>query len=174
MARDKEFEARMQGMIYAYNLVKEGGIEALNNDLKKRNFLKAPFNVSVKEMEAYYHNISENVYHNMITAVCYTLHDVFGFGKKRITDFMMAFNKNVMHTRDFDYMGEHYVKMEDYAIELNEKFKLGIDVERVAACAELTDQADENYRMCKIDDVLRELKRCGFEDAAVFLEKKLD
>ena len=125
-------------------------------------------------MKNFYNNVSENVYHNMITAVYFTLHDTFGFGKKRLENFMIAFNKNVMATRDFDYIGEHYVKMEDYAIEMKEKFNLDIDVERVAACSDLTDRDDENYRRCKVDSVIRELKENGFADAAEFLEKMLE
>ena len=36
MARDRFYEARMQGMIYAFNKAKEEGIEALERDMKKR------------------------------------------------------------------------------------------------------------------------------------------
>ena len=64
--------------------------------------------------------------------------------------------------------------MEDFAVELNEMYDLGIDVARVAYCQDSHDEKEENYRMCKIDRVLQELRENGFKDAAVFLEKKLD
>lgn len=171
--RDKEWEARMQGMIYAYNLVKEGGKEALELDMKRRNFLKAPMKFTTTQMQEFYHEISSNLYNNMLTAVCYTLNDNFGFGPKRIKDFKAAFDKNVENTLDLDYMGSHYVKLEDYAVELNEKFNMGIDVSRVAMSQDSYDEKDSKYGMCKVDTVLKELREGGFTDAAEFLEKKI-
>jgi len=173
MARDKEWEARMQGMIYAYNIVKEGGKEALAQDLKRRNFLRAPMKFTSKQMDEFYQAISGNVYNNMLTAVCYTLNDCFGFGPKRIKDFKAAFDNNVMCTLDLDYMGEHYVKLEDYAVELNEKFNMGIDVSRVAMCQDAYDEKDSKFKTCKVDTVIRELQDNGFSEAAEFLAKKI-
>ena len=74
---------------------------------------------------------------------------------------------------DLDYMGEHYVKMEDYAVELNEKFNMGIDVCRVAMTQETYDDKRDEFRSCKVDRVIRELRENGFADAAEFLDKKL-
>lgn len=174
MARDKEFEIRMQGMIYAYNLVKEGGIEALTTDMKRRNFLRAPMKFTAKQIKEFYSEISANLYNNMLTTVCYTLNNSFGFGAKRIRDFKNAFDNHVQYTLDLDYMGEHYVKLEDYAVELNEKFNMGIDVNRVAFCQDSHDQKEEKFRMCKVDRVIHELRENGFNEAAAFLEAKLD
>lgn len=173
MARDREFEARMQGMIYAYNLVKDGGVEALTKDMKRRNFLKAPMKFTASQIEEFYRELSTNLYNNMLTTVCYTLNNSFGFGAKRIKDFKRAFDSHVQYTLDLDYMGEHYVKLEDYAVELNEKFNMGIDVNRVAFCQDTHDEKEEKFRMCKVDRVIHELKENGFVDAAVFLENKL-
>ena len=41
MAKDKDYDLRMQGMIYALNLAKKDGIEALERDIRTRNVLKA-------------------------------------------------------------------------------------------------------------------------------------
>lgn len=174
MARDREFESRMQGMIYAYNLVKEGGIEALTKDMNRRNFLKAPMKFTAGQIEEFYSEISTNLYNNMLTAVCYTLHDCYGFGAKRIRQFKTYFDKNVGDTLDLDYMGEHYVRLEDYAVELNEKFDMGIDVNRVALCQNLQDKSDDKYRMCKVDKIINELIDAGYKDAAAFIDAKLD
>lgn len=173
MARDKEFEIRMQGMIYAYNLVKEGGIEALTTDMKRRNFLRAPMKFTAKQIKEFYSEISTNLYNNMLTTVCYTLNNSFGFGAKRIRDFKEAFDEHVKYTLDLDYMGEHYVKLEDYAVELNEKFNMGIDVSRVAISQDTYDEKDERFRTCKVDRVITELMDHGFSEAAEFLRNKL-
>lgn len=52
-------------------------------------------------------------------------------------------------------------------------YDLGIDVNRVAYCQDKHDEGNEDFRMCKIDRVLQSLCEGGFEDAAVFIERKL-
>lgn len=174
MARmDKEFEYRMQGMIYAYNVVKQGGIEALTTDLKRRNILKAPMKFTATQIKEFWDMLSANLYNNMITAVCYTLNDNFGFESKKIQSFKQEFDRNIQSALDLDYMGEHYVKLEDYAVELNEKFNMGIDVSRVSMCQDYYDKEDAKFQTCKVERVLKELRENGFEEAAEFLEKKM-
>ena len=174
MARDKLYEARIGGYIAAFQKAKKEGLEALERDIKKRNIIKADLNITEKSMDEMFGELSRNLYHNTMTAVAWTLHDVCGFGKKRIQDFKKAFDKTVQDTMDLDYMGEHYVKLEDFAIELNEKYNLGIDITRIAVCTASYDEKEPKYRMCKVDAVIRELKENNFIDAASFLEKKLD
>lgn len=174
MARkDKDYENRMAGYIAAYNIAKTEGIEALEKELRMRNVLKIDIKVPGNKMREYFEEISRNLYHNTMTAVAWTLHDIYGFGKKRIKEFKDNFDKTVQDTLDLDYLGEHYVKMEDFAHDLNAKYDLGIDCNRVAACQELHDEKDANYRMCQIDRVLEELHKNGFKEAAEFIEKKL-
>ena len=173
MARDKFYEARICGYIAAFQKAKEEGLEALERDIKKRNILKADLNLKEKDMDELFNELSRNLYTNTLTAVAWTLHTVYGFGKKRIVEFKKNFDKTVQYTLDLDYLGGHFVKLEDFAVELNEMYDLGIDVARVAYCQDNHDEGSENYRMCKIDLVLEALREGGFEDAAVFIEKKL-
>lgn len=174
MARDKYYEARMQGMIYAGNLIKKDGIEAFDREIKKRNMLRVTFNVTESQMNEMYKSFSDHIYNNMLTAGLYVLHDVYGFGKTRIKKFVEQFYKLVSDTMDLDYMGCHYVKMEDFAIELNEKFDAGIDVMKVAAAQDSFDEKSDKFHMLRAETVIKELKAAGFEDAAKFLEAKLD
>lgn len=174
MAKDKLYEARMQGILYAHGVVKKEGIEALERDIKKRNLLKLPLRITEKEIDNWFKETSSNMYNNMLTAVAYTLHNDFGFGRKRISDFKESYDKNVKYTLDLDYMGEHYVRLEDFALDMNEKYNLGIDVNRVAASQEYHDIKDEEYRKCKVDRVIKELAEAGFKEAADFISRKLD
>ena len=79
-----------------------------------------------------------------------------------------------LDTVDLDYMGQHYVKFEDFAMEMNERYDTGIDISRVAANTTVIDDSRPLFRHCHIDKVLMELKENGFKDAAQFLEMKLD
>ena len=171
---DREFYWRMQGMVYALKIAKEGGTEALEKEIRMRNFLCAPIGCPEKEVRKLYHNFSQNIYVNMLSAMMWTLHDTFGFGKTRLERLKDDFNRNTIAIMDLDYMGQHYVRLQDYAIELNKKYNLGIDVDRIASCEEVYDEKDERTRMCRIDRVLEVLRMEGYEKAAEFLERKLD
>lgn len=174
MARDKEYEVRMQGMIYALNKTKTEGVEALERDIRKRNITKIVMNVPEKEMDRIFAELGENVRNTVFTLVFTALYDVFGFREKRLKKFRDYVNKLFNDIFDLDYMGEHYVRLEDFAIEMNEKYNMGIDLRRVIVCQGLQDKEDKRYHMMKAERVIQELKAAGFEDAAKFLEAKLD
>ena len=174
MARDKFYEARMQGMIYALNKIKDGGVEELERDMRKRNLLKLPLTVKESQMDEIYETLTANIYNNMLSIALFVLHDSFQFGKSRIRKFKDAFDKLTLDTVDLDYMGQHYVKFEDFAMEINEKYDTGIDISRVAANTTVIDESRPLYRHCHVDIVLKELRENGFKDAAIFLDNKLD
>ena len=171
--RDKLYEARICGYIAAFQKAKKEGLDALEGDIKMRGILKIDLNIPEDKMREYFDELSQNLYNNTMTAVAWTLHHIYGFGKKRLKEFKENFDKTVQYTIDLDYLGGHYVKLEDFAKELNAKYDLGIDCIRVAACQDVHDEEDGNFRMCKIDLLLQSLREGGFEDAAVFIEKKL-
>ena len=171
--RDKEYEARMHGMIYALNKAKTEGIGALERDIKKRNITKIAMNIPEKEIDRVFAELGDNVRATVFTLVFMVLHDVFEFRKVRLHRFRDHFNKLFDDIFDLDYMGEHYVRLEDFAIEMNEKYDMGIDLKRVIVCQELSDSENPRYRVPRIERVIEELRNNGFEDAAVFLEKKL-
>ena len=170
---DKSFEWRMQGMIYAYNIAKKDGLEALENDIKMRNVLKAPMKFTSSQMEDFWNMLSVNMYNNMLTSVAYTLHKFFGFGKKRLKEYQDRWNEVVNGTIDLNYLGNHFVSMEDYAVELNKEYDLGIDAEVVAACQHSNDKEDKNYKNRQyLDGIINSLSMNGYYEAAEFLKNQ--
>ena len=174
MARDKEFEERMRTMIYCCNLVKEQGLEALEKDIKRRGFTRLPLNIKSSKIDELLLNIKENLKNNLVCSFLWVMHSDYGFGKKRLTELMENINKAIDFAFDLDYMGEHYVRLEDYAIEIKEKFGFDIDIDKVAAATAIFDEKDIRYHMMKAEIAIKELKAAGYEDAAKFLEAKLD
>lgn len=170
--RDKEYEARMQGMLYAANLVKRDGLEALESDIKKRGLLKTPLAYTDKQIDEFWKELSSNLYATMTCVTGMVLHDSFGFGKQRLHKFREEFLKATKISLDLDWLGQHYATLEDYAVYLNGKYDLGLDVARISVCQESHDEK-ENYRMANIDRVLSELKSNGYEEAAEFLERNI-
>lgn len=171
--QNKEFEWRMQGMLFAHKIVKEKGLDELTKEIKTRNMLKLDIWADKGEVEVFQKQLSQNLYTNMLATVMYTIHNMLGFGETRLKRLKEEFDRNVKNTFDLDWLGERYVRLEDYAIELNKRYNLGIDVARIAACQDLADEADARYRKLNTDIALRELENNGFRDAADFLRSKI-
>lgn len=166
----KEFEWRMQGMIYAYDIAKKEGIEALHKDIKSRGFFKAHLNISKKELDNFINDISHNMYVIALTSICIALNEEFGFGKQRLHRFKNKFRKVIEGTLDFDRVGQQYVSLEDYANYLNEEFEVGIDVETVKHCQNGSSTIKENTNKVNLLDIIELLNEKGFKDAAECLQ----
>lgn len=171
---DKEYQIRMEGYVAAFRFAKERGLDELEKDIKRRGFLNIPVQISKKEVDKFILQISENLTHTMRTVMLYTLHEALGFRKKRLQRINAEFDRHTEAIFNFDYLGNHYVKIEDYAIEMNKKYDLGLDVDRVAACQDTCRYEKENIRMANIDTLIARLYEKGFDDAAEWLERMKD
>ena len=92
MGRNKEEQARMEGMAQALRIAKTKGIDGLEADLKMRNITGLPCAVSRAAMDECIMNIKYNVVDTFTILVAYTLHEKFGFGKTRLNRFIHDFN----------------------------------------------------------------------------------
>lgn len=169
----KEFLIRMEGYVAALRFAKQYGIDALEKDIKVRGFLNIPVQIPKKEKDWFLLQISENLTQTMSAVMLYVLYDMLGFRKTRLQRIKKRFDEITQSVFDFDYMGNHYVKLEDYAIELNETCNLGLDIERIAACQDTCRHEKENIGMARIDDLIINLKEAGYEDAAMWLESRI-
>ena len=173
MARDKGFEQRMQGMVYACRLAQEQGIDALVKTVKQRGVTKVDITASDKQLNDMWGALSDNIGQNMLTTVAWVLHDTFGFGQKRLQQFMNEFDKATSNLISLDYMGEHYVTLEDYAVELNQKYDLGLDVIKATLATDMADKQDARVgKVDKVTGIINALRLAGHEDAAAYLESK--
>lgn len=117
----KEEQARREGMVYSLRVAKERGIEGLEKDLKMRNATKMPLAVDKKATDEVIDMLAENCRRTVLLLMAYTVHDKFGFGKKRLNDLMDAFEENTQ------YLFEGYLNWNDL-IEIM-KDECGIDYE---------------------------------------------
>lgn len=170
---DKEFYWRMQGMHHAYNLVKEGGIEALKEDIKKRGLLKVQFNVTSKQMDEMYTELSTNMYNNFVATALWSLHCAFGFGKKRLKQFKDMFDYKATLAMDLDWLGEHYSYIYEWAEEIYRQYDIKLDIDRIKENQLALDQKNNYTGRCKLGIVLNVLEENGYEDAADLLRNKV-
>lgn len=169
---DKLTEARMAGMNQAYNIAKEYGIEELKKEIQRRNITHVPVHYTKTQIQQVWDRLSKSMYNNMLTVFLYTLNWNYGFGPKRLKEFVKAYHVNAQYVVDLDYLGEHYVKMEDYAREINEKCKVDlIDLATVIDDEITMDAKNEDMNLCRLAGVIWNLRRNGFEAAAEHLEK---
>ncbi|OYO76068.1 hypothetical protein C8E03_108140 [Lachnotalea glycerini] len=164
---DKEFQWRMEGMLFALKIAKQDGVEALENDIRSRNILKAPMRFSPEELESFYKLMSGRIYNNILTIAYAVLHDTFGFRKERLKRFKKVFDEKTMCIADLTRFGNHYVTFTDYAREANEKYNLGIDIDLVSATQDINDET--MGKRAKIDAIGELFKEQGYSDAAEFL-----
>ena len=171
--RDRDYEQWMTGFIAAGNKIEKEGLEAYKKELRNRNLVKVDIRVTEKQMNEMLTFISRRAVMNIMATALWVLYDQYEFRKKRLKKFQDHFEKVTRDVCDLDYLGQRYVRLEDFAVELNERYDLGIDVECVAACQDVYDSEDKNFGKFRTKDLLLELRNNGFEDAAVFIEKKL-
>lgn len=174
MAKDKDFELRMSGMNYALEIAKKDGVEGLEKEVKKRGLFKVPFNYTQTQRDNFLREVSHNLYMNMMATFAYALNSEFGFGKERLVRLRKKVSDLVEDVFDLDYMGERYVRLEDYATEMNERYDLGLDVEIISDCQKLQDKPENGYHYADINRVLLVLENEGYKDAAEFLKGKLE
>lgn len=172
--QDKEYRIRMEGYVAAYRFAKEHGLDELEKDIKRRGFYQIPVQISRKEVDKFMEQIAENLYQTVRAVMFRVLREKLGFGKKRLHRFKQWVDDASEMVLKFDYMGEHYVTLEDYAASLNKDFDLGLDVDRIAACQETSRHERENARKANVDVLIQRLYEYGFDDAAAWMERMVD
>lgn len=168
---DKEYKARMEGMMRALDIAKQKGIEGLEKEIRMRGFFKMAFEISQKEWEQMLDFLIKNMHSTYTTVAGITLHDTFGFGKIRLKRFQRAFDEKTKLATEFDRFGNHFVTLEDYAVYLKGELGMDLDVERVAMCQNVYRGEDEKKKV-DIEKIIEVLRDANYEDAAEFLRKK--
>ena len=124
MSRNKEEQARMEGMAQALRIAKTKGIDGLEADLKMRNITGLPCAVSRAAMDECIMNIKYNVVDTFTILVAYTLHEKFGFGKTRLNRFIHEFNFQA------ECLDEDYCTWEDQIEILRQECGLDLSIRK--------------------------------------------
>ena len=124
MGRNKEEQARMEGMAQALRIAKAKGIDGLEADLKMRNITGLPCAVSRAAMDECIMNIKYNVVDTFTILVAYTLHEKFGFGKTRLNRFIHDFNFQA------ECLDEDYCTWEDQIEILRQECGLDLSIRK--------------------------------------------
>lgn len=146
-----------------------GGIEALEEEVRFRNATKLQIDIDTKKADKIYRDMLEKMYATYTTACYWTLNNLWHHGKKGLRAFKDEFDSHVLTLNMVDYYGERYVRFKDMAKELNEKYDLRIDMDRVEDVDTLNDRAMD--MRASIPAIYELLKGNGHEEAAGFLKE---
>ena len=92
MGRNREEQARMEGMAQALRIAEEKGIEGLRSEIRMRGITGLPCAVPKKALDECIVNIKENTVDTVLIMAAYVLHWKFGWGKIRLDRFIREFN----------------------------------------------------------------------------------
>lgn len=162
--KNKEYQARISGMLYAYKVVCEQGIEALEKELKFRNAHFVPLEYTAEKIEQIENFFKGRVMATMTPVILYVLHDTFGFGRDRMVRFVDAFTHRCEMIGTLDPLGEPYERISDYVKEL-EKYHVKFDLSVIGTVEEETSEV-RGERCAKLGYVVDFLRRKGYLEAA--------
>lgn len=118
--QDKLIQARNDGMLMAYKIAKENGIEELENELKYRNITKINTPLTRTQLEDIEKKFKKQVIRYYSAAVFYILKEKFGYGKVRLKRFHDHFDDLC------DSVIRDYLSLEDIITYLNEEYGINL------------------------------------------------
>lgn len=169
---DKEYKARMDGMLYALKIAKEKGIEALEKEIRMRNILKLDVWARKEEVEELHRMIAHNCYTSIMVTMMYTMYKIFGFGKSRLKKLKDAFDENALDIIELDRWGEYHTTFQEYDKFLKDKFDMNFDQEAVRNIEASNRGINPEYKRCELSAICDLLDASGHNDAAAFLREK--
>lgn len=164
---DKWQQARMDGLARGLEIAKAGGIEALEQEVKFRGATKLQMDIDRELANGIFRDIMEKVYATYTTACYWTLNNLWHHGKKGLKAFKNAFDSHVITLNMLDCYGGRYVRFREMAAELNDKYDIGIDMERVQE-VDLANDRGVDMR-ASIPAIYELLDRQGYKEAAAFI-----
>lgn len=171
---DKEYTWRREGMIYAYKIVTEGGIEKLKNEIMMRGLWKIDIGMPTEQIDQIHEYLSNNLYQTLISTALFSLREYAGWGKKKLHEYLAVINKNAGNLMDLNWHGQHYMTFMDIATEMNEGFDFDFDLERIKKLDDIENETNPQYRKMDLEETCDFLEREGYQEAAACLKKKVE
>ena len=123
MNKMREYErGREDGLSLGLRIVREGGLEALENEIRLRNISGIHTSLAAKDLDKASEKIKEMTLDTFTIIGIAALHDAFGFGEKRCQRWM----DKVMEGAD--YLVDGLATWEDYINSIKERLNLDLQI----------------------------------------------
>ncbi len=161
---DEIIRLRNEGAVAYDEMIKQHGHEAARHMLISRVGTRCNIVMTADEYNASVTALQTAVVNTYLTLIYTTLHDVYGFGKKRLQDFKNHFDELTALCYTTDKQGRRYITVTDCANDMNRLYDMGINAE-VVNDTESTSGPMQN-RLANVDEIINILRKRGFQDAA--------
>jgi len=117
----KEQLARLEGMKYAYEFVKNHSVEELKKEIDFRGATNLPFSISKQSVIDFEEETKQRIISTVMLMSVLVLREEFGFGEKRIDKFSNKFeeNSNQLLTGDLTWRDTYEAMVEEVGFRLN-------------------------------------------------------
>lgn len=115
---------REDGLYLALKIVREGGLEALEKEIRFRNITGIKTSLAMKEIEGATQEIKNNVIDTITCLAVHTLHDEFGFGPSMADRFVSRFNEKVECILDGLFTWEDLIHQNAVELGIDKKIRL--------------------------------------------------
>jgi hypothetical protein len=123
MNKMREYErGREDGLSLGLRIVREGGLEALEKEIRFRNISGIHTSLAAKDLDKASEKIKEMTLDTFTIIGIAALHDAFGFGEKRCQRWM----DKVMEGAD--YLVDGLATWEDYINSIKERLNLDLQI----------------------------------------------
>lgn len=123
MNKMREYErGREDGLLLAQKIVKEGGIEALDREIKFRGCTGIHTSLAVKDLDKASDKIKQITNDLFLVLGIAALHDCFGFGEKRCQRWKDKVDEGA------DFILDDLASWDDYINEIKERLNLTLEV----------------------------------------------
>lgn len=123
MNKMREYErGREDGLSLALRIAKEGGIEALEREIKFRGVTGIHTSLASKDLDKAAEKIKEITLDTFTVMSVAVLHDEFGFGEKRCQRYMNGINKAA------EYIVDGLATWPDYISAIKEEIGLDLQI----------------------------------------------
>ena len=168
---NKLHQYRNDGLAFAMKIIEKDGVEGLKKEIQNRKAFFVPFDFGREECKVMYSMLAERILATYNSVALFTLHDRWGFGKRRLERFRDDFNEQCDMINDWDKFGERYVTIKDMADELCDKYGIELNNDQINKVDEDCQKEAEAERRVKLDAIIELLKDNQHEKAATFLSE---
>lgn len=130
MGKNDFMDGRNEGMVYALRIAKEGGISALEEEIRFRGIERLSAPIRKADFENLKTSLVQRINHFYLCMSVLTLHDEFDFEQEECIRFVNRMNKKSECIADPDAGGE-MPTLEDYAEIVKEELGIAIDVDGI-------------------------------------------
>lgn len=115
-------KGRNDGLAFALKIAKEGGIEALEKEIRFRNVSQIHTGLAHKDLERATESIKQMTLDTVLALSLLTLRDEFDMGRNRLNRFMSRFNEKAA------CIAEDITTWQDIVNTVHEETGIGIEI----------------------------------------------